>query len=474
VYFLIEGTQEMSQYRIPIINALSSVWKNLPDDLEMNYGAAIYRDAINKTNNQDFELKKLSGNRQAIIDFVNEQNFVTFADDVDPWTNLRAALYKLLVRGEMNPEAMNLIIVVGSNADFSFNKARLLTAKEEDKIIGEKLENLEEMINQNQVNLAFLQIKNEEGKSYSKFADDARSFIVNTVQKQEAFQNQVAGDKKKDDVFIPDLTDESTEMTVQGTVYGYIRRPLSGNILTQSDLYEGMEKSIVETTKRLIGTYEYLKSIVSEGGSLEDIPDAYAPIIWDILAREIDARKLRLESIEKLKSERVKLYSDIYIPKTIPGLPKPYKTVVFMPGPELDDYIDQLKEMERTLNMPSDQQRRALYDVFVELMKKISGDNNLTLSEINKTSLDYLRRKLNGLELEGLQLSDQIGFNIEDVTNKKVLPDSDLQSLGERIRTRLKELKRIRDLRDKYEFSYTYSDRGDDSVYYWISTELLF
>lgn len=473
VYFLIEGTENMQPFRSSIIASIEDLETGLPDEVSVRYGAAIYRDVLLKEQNLDFAIKKLKSGKESIIDFINSQSFVSYANDTDQWTNLRSALLQLLVKGEIPKNELNMVVVIGTNADFSFSKSRLLSSEPQDCIVDDRLEDLEQKLEDYGVSLSFLQIQNDEGKSFSKFSEDARSMIVNVAQKQEAKQSETLKGQKSTQLTIPDLLDEDLELEVNGVAFGYIKRPVKGSSLKQTEILQGITHSIGTVVDRYDKAYKVVFDMVASGENAEGITDEFAPIIWDILSKQVNSKGLNLESVDKLKDDKVKLYSKLYLPSSIPGLTQPYKTVVFMPASELNDYIEQLGQMERAMNGPSDQQREEIYNVIVDLMQKLSGDK-LSLSAINESSVDDLRKKMNGLEIEGFNIKNELGFKIEDIKNKKVFDEKMLEEFGARIVNRRKELKKIRDLGPSYDFSYTILDNGNLSLYYWISTDKMF
>jgi hypothetical protein len=473
IYFLIEGTETMQPFRASIVSAISNLETKLPDDVEVKFGAAVYRDVLLKDQNLDFALKKLNTDKESIINFINDQSFVSYAEDSDTWTNFRSALRQVLVKGEIPKNELNMVIVMGANADFAFSKSRLLGSNPDECIVDEKLENVEQKLDDLGISLSFFQIKNEDSRSFTRFAEDARSMIVNVAQKQEARQDEILKGQKTTQLNIPDFLDSESELQVNGVAFGYIKRPVVGGALKQNEILEGIKTSINTVVSRFDKAYQVVFDMVASGENADNISDEFAPIIWDVLSKQVKSKGMNLESIDKLKDDKVKLYSKLFLPGKIPGVEQPYKTVVFMPASELNDYIEQLGQMERAMNGPSDQQREEIYNVVVDLMQKLSGDR-MKLYEINESSVDDLRKKMNGLEIEGFNMKTELGFRIEDIKNKKVFDEKMLEDFGARIVSRRKELKKIRDLGPNYDFSYTILDNGNLSLYYWISTDKLF
>jgi hypothetical protein len=472
IYFLIEGTQKTSRFRGAIVSSIASIDKHLPDGVKVRFGAAVYRDASLEQEGLDFSLKKLSPDKNEVIRFIENERFIDAAGD-DEWTNLRSAMSRLLVRGEMPENALNVVVVIGANADFSFSRSRVLTSKSQDLIDGEKLEQLEQKLIDQEVNLLYFQLENNEGRVYSKFTDDARAAIVNVAMKMEDEQSKNLGNTKLTKLTIEDFGDNEEELTVNGVFYGYIKRPYKGKDLSHLQLAEGIGKSLETIVERYNKALSFYFNMTIGGESLDNISDEFAPIIDRILSDLVQKQSISKEDIEKLRFERIKLYSTVYLPRYVPELPKPYKTVVFMPSMELGDYIAQLGQMERAMNGPSDIQREQLYEVMVDLMQKLSGDK-LDIREVNSKSIDELRRKMNGLELEGYSLNDNLGFKIEDIKNKKIVSETILQELASRIIKCRRELNKIRDKGSSYDFAYSITDESEKSLYYWISTDLLF
>ncbi len=470
VFFLVEATRELQPYRESILSAIDQMRDELPTTVQVKYGAAVYRDADLKTSGEHFKMRRLSPNRKNVLDFLNNEVFDQ-GIVLDPWTNFRWALNEVLLKGELSADEQNLIIVIGANADMSFNKARSRTAKPGDLIIDEKYYQLEEKLQQMEVNLAFIQVRNEEGNSYSRFAEDGRALMVNFAQKRYIeYAGQLNRYFKVQELKVPDL-ENNNEIEVNGVAFGYIKRAAKGSYLKSNDIADGVSKAVQKTHKRYAAAFDKLSSIVqgTEGGG--EIDEAFAPIIWSVLDENLKKGGINRNAMSKIMDEKIKMYHTIFLPSTIKGLDLPYKTVVFMPNVELRSYLTQLDLLNRAMNASADVKRAQIYQVFVEMMSQLTG-NKLSKDAIDKTSIDDLRLLMNGLKVEGYDLDEKIGFKIEDVTKKKVISDEALDKIARRLNQKRVALQEIYDMQGNYEYSYTVLNKK--AVFFWISTDLLF
>jgi hypothetical protein len=468
IYFLVEATREMQSYKSSILEAIQNIENELPGEVSIHYGAAVYRDAELRTTGEHFKLQKLSPNKRNVLDFIGGQVFDQ-GTNLDAWTNFRWALSEVLIRGEIPSDEQNIIITLGINADFSFSRIRSKLADSKDLIVEDKYYQLERRLKDLQINLAFIQLKNDSGNNYSKFAEDGRALIVNNGLRQYASYSQLLSAQYSiSDLQVPDLEDR-TELEVFSVALGYIRRPARGKSLSREDVSISVASSVVKVYGRQAKAYNYLLAKVEGGKAGAEMEEEFAPIIWAGIEKQIASQKISMGAMGKLLDEKIKFYNQIYLPRRSSGVTQLYSTVVFMPDVELDEYISTLEMINRSMLGPSDEKREKLYEVLVELMRQLTGDKK---GSIDKTSIDDLRARLNGLAISGFDMDDKLGFRIQDVKNKKILSDAQLEVIAERVVTKLAKLKEIRNLREKYDFSYTVVD--GQSVYYWIETNLLF
>lgn len=378
---------------------------------------------------------------------------------------------QVLLKGELPANEQNLIIVVGSHADLTYNKARSRTSPPGSLIEDSKYEKLEDRLDQLGINLAFIQVQNDVGNVYSKFAEDGRTMMVNIATRQyAALSKEIIETYKPTPPFVPELMNDN-EIAVQGVSFGYIRRPNKGSTLRDGEILSSIEYAIGATWQREADAYQALSAIVNGGLSMDELSEEFAPIIWSIIDKNLKKGDYSKNALDQLMDEKIKLYQRVFLPVSIPGLKQPYKTLVFMPTSELDRYIHVLERINRVMNGPSDIKRENLYEVFIELMRQLSGDK-LSKKDIDKADVDELRHLLAGIQAEGFDLEYKLGFRIQDIKNKKIVDESQLNLIAERVVKKLSKLREIRNLGDKYDYSYSVLNK--ESTYFWIETELLF
>lgn len=382
IYFLVEATRDLQAFRSAIIQAIEAVDLSGYREMNVRYGLAVYRDAELRQEDTHFKMTRLTNRKSDIIDFLNQQVFDQGRNN-DSWTNFRWSLNELLLRGNFPADQHNMVFVIGSHADLSFNRARARTAREEDLIIEEKYRRLEERIAELSINLTFLQLTNSEGNVYTRFAEEGRALMVNnTLKKYAEYDPVLMANFSPPPPNVPDLENKN-QLEVNGVTWGLIRRPPRGGILKGSEIVESVWHSIESQYIRNDSAYQTFKKLGDGEALSSDIGESFAALVWADIDDMIKNSKLNQNAIENLMDEKIRFYNQIYLPVNIPGLSHPYKTVVFMPSTELHQYTMKLTSLRDNLTNP-DQTRSRLYEVVVEQMRQLTG-NRLSQREDRKS-----------------------------------------------------------------------------------------
>lgn len=472
VVFMIEASSKMANYKSAIISSVESLEKVLPEYVNVKYGAAIFRDANLSDVGQAFSIEKLTKDKKNIINFINEAVFNDFTDP-DNYTNQRYALSQVVEKAGFSTDHNNLIIIIGACADFYFDFGRNETAASngQSKYLiedtGGGLDKIYDEFSQYDISLAYLQVENSAGKAYSKYSEDARGIMITIAQQQYARYKDVSETQKDANIKFPEMPDleEGNISTLQnGIGYGIIKRPDRNSNFSQIEIVNFVQETMKKSYSRYEEFYKVVKSLCDGAGiKANNINDTYSPLIWDFMD------KLDSETQKKVLDEKIKLYSKLYLPlKTIDN-PNPYKYVVFMPQAELEDYIENIKQLDRVMNSPSNILRVQLYNTCVTLLQKLTGDR-LSMKEVDKKGLDDLRKLMAGIEGEGFDIKDKLNISIVDIQDKKKFSDENLQKLTKTISLKLNELTAISRKGKDYPFAYSVGD----AVYYWLDLDLLF
>lgn len=467
VAFLIEGSEKMESYKPALLAAIENIDMGLPDGVTIRYSAGIYRDANIFKNGWDFSISPMTSDRKKIINYVNAATFNDYTDP-DNFTNQRYAIKQMLDKAGFVANQNNILIVIGACADFYYDFGRRESAetqKNKQLIEDAELEKMYTKLTEYDMSMAFLQIENKTGKAYSKFPEDARSLMVNAAQKQYAVYNSIYNNLEEVNVLfpeMPDLEEGNTIRMVNGVGYGIIKRPNRNATFSQKEISDFIRESVKKPFEATDNYYSVLKKAIDGEGILADnIDDAFSPLVWDFIS------KLSPEAQKKILDDKIKLYTTLYLPIDIQGLHEPYKYVIFMPEAELEDYVAQLRQLERSLNGPSDVIREQLKTTITTLLLKLSGDK-MVQKEIDNMDIARFTSLMMGVNLEGIKL-DMKGISIKEIMDKKKLSEDALQSWAQTLSNKEKQLSEISRQRSKYPYSYTVGD----ATYFWLEMSLL-
>jgi len=466
--FLIEGSAKMANYKPSILAAIASISSYIPDYVNVKYSAGVYRDANLVKNKWDFEMASLTKDKQKVIDFINHAVFNDYTDP-DNFTNHRYAMLQFLNKAGFSANQNNIIIVIGAGADFyhDFGRRETADAAGESKFLmqEEDLQKIYDKLSLYDMNIAYLQVELKGGRAFSKFGEDARGIIVNAAQQQYASYKDIEkriSDSKVKFPEMPDLEEGNTVVLTDGIGYGIIKRPERNSNFSPAQISAFVKESINRSTDKVESFYNFMRLIVESGGvNASRIDDSFSSLVWDFINTLPD------HIGKRVLDEKIKLYTSLFLPLSVPGVDEPYKYVIFMPEIELDGYVQQLNDLSRVLDNSSDVIRDQLYNASVSLLQKLSGDR-LSMKEVDKKGLEELLKLSMGIQLEGVKL-DMGGIRIIDIKDKKIVTDEQLQIWTSNLDKKATELNSIRRRGKDYPYAYTVGD----AVYFWLDIELL-
>ncbi len=236
----------------------------------------------------------------------------------------------------------------------------------------------------------------------------------------------------------------------------------------KSDLSKKLRSE--ENNRRIVGdvfrfpildfTYGYINSVGSIRLNEEKIKSEPIKKYLDNL----------LESTQsKIKEERPIVVLPMYLPLSIPDVDQPYKYVLLMTEAELEEYVDQLRELQRAMSAPEDVIREQLYNTMISLILKMSGDK-MSRIQIDNMDLDKLFpcTCVTVMNRIGVKM-DLKGITLKDILDKKKLTNDKLNKWVTNLTEKERKLSSIIRQRGSYPYAFTIHE----SVYFWVDIDEL-
>jgi hypothetical protein len=220
-------------------------------------------------------------------------------------------------------------------------------------------------------------------------------------------------------------------------------------------------KSTNDNLTKLLENGSNIKS-VSAGTYIEGI----LPIIKDLIQKS----GISVEDAKSLGDYKYQLYAEVFVPKKVNGARFPTSSyVLFMPSQDLSEHISTL---EKFINSLGDgdyyTKRHNLFDAMWDLVKRFSGDPNLTKEKGEKLNMNQFMSLIQGVKGEGLVLVDpDQDILLGDITDETRMSNEKLETFINRIIDKKEKLQKAYRQGKQYEFAYS----TGDEVYFWIPIE---
>ncbi len=482
VFFLIEGTRSMAKNKTALINSIEFLDKNLPDYVNVKFGASIYRDLELRDQGRDLILSKLSPDKDEVVSFINDAEYDNFGD-LDDWTNLRYGLEQSLVKGGFTTDYSNVVIIIGNHADFVLDKSRKAVAKMLDS--GKympKRSAIEKLAAQYEVNFVVLQPTSFDSQESIDFGYQTRGIIENLASRLYQGLFQLKEEYPGLDIppfVLPDVNLEETKIKLNNSaVAAYLYKPALGGSISAEEMEGFINESLKDCQNKYEELYLDISDLIENGQGIDfDISNGmWEPAIAHVINKSIlDAKtkgKFSEDATKKLVNRKYKLFNEVYLPNKLPSADHPlFSYVVFMPEVDFVDYLRTLKDLKAATMGSLDKQREELYFAFFELLKKFSGEN-ISKKEMESTNVDVLRSLMQGLSTDGdYFIGDKLNFNIGDLRNDKKINDAKISEIVNRILTKLESLESIAQQGDSYPFIFS---SKENFKYYWLPADFLF
>ena len=452
IMFAVQGTSNMAPYKEDIIVAARDIGEAYAGtDARLRYGAVVYHnitdDAVGEGDAGLVDIHPLNTSKQSFIDFLQSADFENKKSD--PNTNIPAAAYgidQLLGKANLNKDHSNILILVGSDGDFQYNRV-LRETTYKDHRAGVGTNRLVESLAASNTQLFSIAIT-AEGKMGQNFVDFAHhltsSSAVNVYNKTYAdlpaeFTTVVGRPKEPYLEVAPDSPEEETRLFI-------LDSPAPGGLIVPA---EGAKIGNLSAVIKDIGKRNYdhirlnravyrgfclqgkgLAVDVTDDGTYTDIAaGAFSALVQQklsVILSEVDI------SADQL-GERFQLFEEVHFPRQINGSSEPTMSyVLFMDDFEANRYIQDIKQIvSEASRQSSDRQRQAIVDVYASLYGFFTGETNRevlvekTISEI--TSLMF------GMRNEGLNCPPTAEYycnlQLKDVLDETAISDTEIERL---------------------------------------------
>ncbi len=483
IIFLVEATRGLTAYKNAILDAIGTADYGQESFVNPKYGVVLYRDIkTSAEGSYDCKVKKLTGNRDEVVKFVNDDPFFQEVADVDEYTTMRYGMLQALKAGGFSTSSQNLLVVIGNGADFYFDGARQTVAKNDpdQKKYLVPLDTIENQLKKLKVSMLFMQPNSQDRRFSQKFLSDARGFIVessNGIYEQYFSQYQTLKPGAKASApEMPDLESSASQSYILkngvqiAEIHKSLNTPLSGSYIAQQT--KEAAKQLVDKTDKL---YQQLNEIIKKGKPIDEVLGKgmeWSPEIIDAITQGVAKNKnlSKKEIMDVLIKEKIKLHNEIYVPKTINGATNDlYKYGVFMAFEELQEYIGYINNLKRSMAGTADTQREALYGTMENLVRQLSGETSM--NAVQNFTMDDIRLMLSGISDDsGFKLDGQFQFSLGNIRDKRIVKDNVLHELSLTYTEKHSKLSAIAKQAKNYEFAYSI----EDAIYFWIPAELLF
>jgi len=247
-----------------------------------------------------------------------------------------------------------------------------------------------------------------------------------------------------------------------GVTYGSYT-DLSNALSIERILVDEVEKAISKADQliNLLIDFVYNGNAIPKN-SAGTIGPAFGSMIGDIEFTE--------EELKNLAYEKYQFYLEAYAPIKIDGARNnSFSYVLFMPENDLRELIGRLDRLAGFRDATSKGARQGVIDTWCELLRIYTGESDRQAC-LNYTPED-INKMIQGIEDDLISIgSSNLSFlKLKKVKSDRNVPDAIIRDYVIEILKKAKVLKKIYDLGTEYEFSYT----SNGNTYYWIPIQFL-
>lgn len=468
VLFLIEGSKSMANYKQSIKAAIKKVSQELSDVENVRYSVAVYRDTPEKAENELFNIKKIHNSIAPVMDFVNDIEFARWYDN-DNYTAMYYGINQAILEANLNKQHTNILFVFGNNADLKSSQER----KDVDECFL-KTDVVAARLAEFNAHIVALQCQ-KMGREGTFFVKNIRSLMLESANVQFKEYSSLSKEVSDVDIQNPELSDDN--QLKHGATIGLIISPENQQSLVEKDIASTTGEAAKNIYDFVETFWRGFNKLVENGGKVEDIgydssmgAEDFIPTAARVLFNVVEEGKkngINNDKLDKVIREKYKLYTEVFIPKTIRGATfDTYSQVLLMPEKDLESYIDMLDVLTINLMETDDRLRRGLHTSLKLLVEQYTGHTVVP----RDYGTDDLRAVMQGVKKEGIKSNEDRDFAINHVLNEKKMSSQRVRDFAEEMVTKAKQLRAIRQQGSEYEFSYT----SQDNTYFWIPIEYTF
>ena len=467
ILYVIEGTASMQPFKASIIESIRETSLALSKISNVKFGASIYRDIPEREVGKLFENIPLTSNPEDVIAYLNTREFKNWLDN-DSYTSMYYGLQQAILESGLNQNHTNIVILIGNYGDYSPSYIRRKNAKNSNDNTFISTTDLEVSLAENNIHLLALQCRDDRDNASKYFSEGAGDRLLESAK----YQYRLISDVKSifpiniREPLLPSTAYETCTNLNGGVSLGRICKP-SGSTMNNAELVASIIDFSNGILSHVSGFWNHVSKVVDDGNSIEEIDLGVAgPGFIKELKKLLQERgRWSKTDVQNLLREKYRLYTEVYVPVKIKGAThNAFSQVLFMPKPDLENYLKTLNELKLCSDASMDQQRNCLYESMLALYEQFSGN-----SELNKrTSIEDLNNIMQGLEKEGLQVSTALSrFKIDDILKEKKVSNDLVKGLIDRFIANTSNLQKILKEGKNHEFSFS----SLNNTYFWVPIE---
>ena len=495
VFFVIEGTDSTFAYKNSLVQAVTQVesWvgKTVPN---IRYGALLYRDIPEEEGekgNRLYEMEPLTPDVNKVTGFIQQAEFRNY-NDRDEYTALYYGLSQALMLGRFDPEALNVLILIGSYSDYKIDRDRKAAAAAVNhKSLVEDLNPLFGSLAALDVHLYAIQLRNDGNKQSAGFAKQGQVLILESAK--YAF-NRFYGNRGNPDtrellqrlnreykiaVNEPSMADifEADDIPLAGGRNpGRLLKPAENRYLPPNRLVEAISANIRESVAFEVAVKTIVNDIFIKGESLQQVykedgefkidAGRFTPALADMLNTMVQENSISQTDLFNSLDDKYKLFTEVYIPRMVRGATYPTVSyVLFMPESDLVEYQRIIQRYLGSFESSYDKKREHLFEIYKELVTQFSGETILRQKKADEFTRSELVQLMQGLYGSGLHIDLPLDIRIKDIRDENKVSNADVDELLNRFKAVEQMLTSALRASDTYDFCYK---TDANNRYYWI------
>jgi len=491
IFFVIESTDKTYVFQQNITQAINSLKYNdlIRKTQNVKYGALLYKDIPEGQNIIKYE--RLTPDLERVTNLISQTNFGNITDQ-DDYTAFYYGLKQSLKVAGFEDDATNIIILMGSNGDYSVNDGRKRDAqsKGHESLVTDKTSIYRNLADK-EIHTHGIQLHNNgkrsTGTAYAfqgyKFMLETAKFTFNKNMGSADFR-KLTNDMSKNNLSYTTPYMEQpigkTEIKLDGNRPGIIIRPLNGQSLNTSQISTGLSVMINESLKFEREVKEVFDEIIKGGKIVAPKIDQTDKVHTMPYSRAI------IENLNKIMQDagdyddvvgatqlKLKLYTEVYFPYQLNGAKYPLANyVLFMPEVDLLEYQNL---MERCVNSASKgtypEKRKALYEIYISLIEQFAAQDYLKNRRAEDMTHQEVMEIMQGIEKEGLELDVNLNLRIGSIRNEREVSNDEIDRLIQRFNDVSEGLEFVLKRGENYDFCFK-SDNANR--YYWLRLDQVF